>query len=156
MLNRAVIAAPFGFIAIQGDEQALTGIDLMLETDSLIEPESAVLKRAARQFEAYFHDSRWTFDLPLVLHGSPLRLHIWDAIRGIASGSVRSYGTLARELRTGARVVAGACRANSFPIVIPCHRVVATHGLGGYCGQLGGPLLDIKRWLLRHEGYAHT
>lgn len=58
---------------------------------------------------------------------------------------------LAKELRTSARAVGGACRANPVPLVIPCHRVVAAGGLGGFAGFLEGSMLAIKGWLLEHE-----
>ena len=52
------------------------------------------------------------------------------------------------------RAVGQACRANPCPIVVPCHRVVAVKGLGGFAGDRDGRKLAIKRWLLRHEGVA--
>jgi methylated-DNA-[protein]-cysteine S-methyltransferase len=57
-------------------------------------------------------------------------------------------------LKNAPRAVGQACGANPFPLVIPCHRVVATGGLGGFSRHGGGFLLDVKRWLLRHEGIA--
>ena len=58
---------------------------------------------------------------------------------------------LAKELKTGARAIGNACRKNPIPIVIPCHRVVAQHHIGGYAGQTEGEIVDIKKWLLNHE-----
>jgi O-6-methylguanine DNA methyltransferase len=66
--------------------------------------------------------------------------------------SAGPYGQVSKELGTGSRAVANACRANPIPIIIPCHRVVAVHGLGGYMGAVGGEALQIKKWLLHHEG----
>jgi methylated-DNA-[protein]-cysteine S-methyltransferase len=64
-----------------------------------------------------------------------------------------TYGQLAKNLKNAPRAVGQACGANPFPLVVPCHRVVATGGgLGGFARQRGGFLLDVKRWLLRHEG----
>jgi len=53
---------------------------------------------------------------------------------------------------SGARAVANACGANPIALVVPCHRVVASHGLGGFMGGRRADSLDIKRWLLAHEG----
>jgi methylated-DNA-[protein]-cysteine S-methyltransferase len=70
----------------------------------------------------------------------------------IPPGEVRTYGALARKLRSSARAVGNACRANPVPMVVPCHRVVGATGLGGYMGAFTGDPLAIKEWLLRHEG----
>ncbi|MDH5360986.1 MAG: MGMT family protein, partial [Gammaproteobacteria bacterium] len=67
-------------------------------------------------------------------------------------GSVLSYGELAAKLNSSARAVGNACRKNPLPIIVPCHRVVAKSGIGGYSGQTEGPLIEQKRRLLRHEG----
>ena len=71
----------------------------------------------------------------------------------IPPGEVRTYGDLARSLGSGPRAVAGALRANPWPLLIPCHRIVGHQNLGGYCGHTDGPYLGIKRWLLLHEGW---
>jgi len=151
----AVIEAPFGTLILRSDtdDRVLTGIDLATTRSSWTEPRTHLLQEAARQFKAYFCDPRHGFDLPLALRGTAYRMRVWEALRRTAPGSVKTYGQLARDVRSGPRAVAGACRANDFPVIIPCHRVVSAHGLGGYCGQDSGPFLDIKRWLLRHEGY---
>jgi methylated-DNA-[protein]-cysteine S-methyltransferase len=59
---------------------------------------------------------------------------------------------IARRLATAPRPVGGACGANRIPLVIPCHRVVASDGIGGFMHARRGPGIEIKRWLLRHEG----
>ena len=64
---------------------------------------------------------------------------------------MRTYGELAKLLNSSARAVGGACRANPISLVIPCHRVVASNGLGGYGGATAGKRLAIKQWLLEHE-----
>jgi len=151
--NQAVIAAPFGALAIYADEGGIFSIDLMPAEAELVIPSTPLLEEACRQFDLYFQDPRWRFSLPLVIRGSEHAQRVWRALCGIRPGQVKSYGQLARELGSSARAVAGACRANELPIIISCHRVVAGSGLGGYCGQVSGPFLDIKRWLLRHEGY---
>ena len=66
--------------------------------------------------------------------------------------TTRTYRDLAEQLGSVPRAVGQACRANPCPIVVPCHRVVAVKGLGGFAGDRAGRKLAIKRWLLRHEG----
>lgn len=151
--DQAIVAAPFGTVVIRAHESVLTDIELLPDALSSIESRNPLLRAAVRQLQAYFRDPRCEFELPLALYGTPYRLQVWAALRGIVPGTVKTYGQLARDLRSGPRAIAGACRNNEFPIIIPCHRVVSSQGLGGYCGWLDGPYLDIKRWLLRHEGY---
>ncbi len=70
----------------------------------------------------------------------------------IPYGETRTYGEIATSLKTSPRAVGNACRNNPLPIVIPCHRVVAAKGIGGYAGATEGGLLDIKYRLLQLEG----
>ncbi len=150
---QAVIAAPFGSLLLEADGEFLLDITLRTEIADLSAPAMPLLKEAARQFGCYFDDPRWRFSLPLKIQGTAFQQRVWQAMIAIPLGSARTYGQLARQLGSGPRAVAGACRSNKFPIIIPCHRVVASRGLGGYCGDAEGPYLDVKRWLLRHEGY---
>lgn len=108
------------------------------------------------QLREYFVGRRREFDLPLVIEGTEFRRRVWDALLRIPYGEVRTYGEVARELGNPAatRAIGQANRENRFPIVIPCHRVVAAGGIGGYAGSDSGEGVDVKRWLLRHEGAA--
>jgi AraC family transcriptional regulator of adaptative response/methylated-DNA-[protein]-cysteine methyltransferase len=87
--------------------------------------------------------------LPLDLHGTPFQVAVWKEMLRIPAGSTRSYGDVARNIgRPKAfRAVAQACGANPVPVVVPCHRVVAANGLGGYTGGI-----DKKIFLLKAEG----
>ena len=75
-------------------------------------------------------------------------------IAAIGPGLTRSYGEIARELGSSPRAVGQACGANLVPLVVPCHRVLAAGGLGGFAHHEGGFHLAVKRWLLAHEGAA--
>ena len=87
--------------------------------------------------------------------GSPHSRKVWQALCRIPVGETRSYGDIAREIGSSPRAVGQACRANPWPLFIPCHRAVPASGprggTGGYAGQRQGPLADIKGWLLDHE-----
>lgn len=90
---------------------------------------------------------------PLDLRGTPFQERVWRELVAIPYGEVRTYGEVAARLgRPGAgRAVGGANHANPVPVLVPCHRVVASGGrLGGYGGGL-----DVKAWLLAHEA-AHA
>ncbi len=110
---------------------------------------SALLAEAARQLEAYFAGALTAFDLPLRPAGSPFERRVWAAMQQIPYGETRRYGELAAALGSAPRAVGGACGRNPIPVVIPCHRVLAKTGLGGYSGRGG---LDTKRALLALEG----
>ena len=79
---------------------------------------------------------------------------VWQAIEAIPRGQSRTYGEIARMVRSAPRAVGQACGANRVALIIPCHRVVGAMGsLGGFMNADDGDPLAIKRWLLRHEGY---
>jgi len=152
----AVIPTPFGSLLIEAEAEVLLDIHLKTETTDLREPATPFLQEVAHQFNTYFDNPHWPFSINLPTLGTEFQRRVWDAMCAIPPGSVKSYGALATELHSSPRAVAGACRANHFPILIPCHRVVAAHGLGGYCGATEGPYINLKRWLLRHEGHEFT
>ena len=116
-------------------------------------PLSALLAReAVRQLRAWLADGRFEFALPLAPAGTPFQRRVWAGIAAIPAGQTRSYGELAATLGSGPRAVGNACGANPYPLVVPCHRVVAAGGgLGGFARQRGGFLLQVKSWLLQHE-----
>lgn len=147
----ALIVTPVGRLRLFAQGEALTRIDF--ETGSAAEsiPEHPLLQAAAHQLFCYFRDPQTRFSLPLEMAATDYTRRVWAALCEIPPGCTETYGSLAHRLGSGARAVAAACRANAVPILIPCHRVVAARGLGGYCGRVDGPMLDIKRWLLMHE-----
>jgi len=109
---------------------------------------------ARQQLERYRDDPDAKFDLPVLIEGSELQRGVWDAMCAIPRGSTRTYGELARELGADARAIGQACGDNRLPLVIPCHRIVAADGIGGFGHASGGYLLEVKRWLLMHEAPA--
>jgi len=114
-------------------------------------PSSVLGEKAARQLERYREDPDTRFDLPLLVEGTPFQRRLWDALCEIPRGKTLTYGELARCLGAEARAVGQACGDNRLPIVIPCHRMVAANGIGGFAHATGGYLLEAKRWLLAHE-----
>ncbi len=89
--------------------------------------------------------------LPLAPAGTAFQRRVWAALRAIPPGETRTYGALAEILGSHARAVAGACRANPWVLLVPCHRAVSSQGLGGFMGATGGWPLVLKRRLLAHE-----
>lgn len=114
-------------------------------------PATLLGEKAAKQLERYRADPDTRFDLPLAIEGTPFQRRLWDALCEIPRGKTLTYGELARRLGGEARAIGQACGDNRLPIVIPCHRVVAANGIGGFAHATGGYLLEAKRWLLAHE-----
>lgn len=147
----AVIAAPFGMLSIwtEGDRLSLLSFEAPATQEKA--PASALSENIARQLLCWFNDPRHVFDVPLKDCGTPFQQRTRQAIAAIPRGRVRTYGDIARELNSAARAVGQACRANPFPIIIPCHRVVSASGIGGFHGASSGYLIDAKQWLLQYE-----
>jgi methylated-DNA-[protein]-cysteine S-methyltransferase len=150
----AIVSAPGFSLGIHCNEDEITGIEF-LEPRAEVAPTSLLAMEAVRQLRAWLKDSRHTFSLPLAPQGTPFQRKVWAGIAAIPPGKTKQYGELAAQIGTGPRAVGNACGANHYPVVIPCHRVVAAGGgLGGFGQQRGEFLLDVKRWLLEHERAA--
>ena len=140
-------------IDIRLGEGAVTALELVpAHTPLTPATDMALLNRVADYFRRYFRGERGEADFALAPQGTPYQLRVWRALQAIPYGQTRTYGELALSLHSSARAVAGACRANPIPLLIPCHRVVARDGLGGYMGEEQGEMVHIKQWLLAHEG----
>jgi methylated-DNA-[protein]-cysteine S-methyltransferase len=130
---------------------ALVSLDFLARNIPARAARDSLGRRIEAQLQRFFKDPHAGFDIPLQAQGTDYQRRVWAALRRIAPGERMTYGELARRLRSGPRAVGGACRANPIPLVIPCHRVVAAQGLGGYCGAPDGRMHRIKQWLLAHE-----
>ena len=148
---QAIVAAPGFCLGVQCDADEITGIDF-LEPGPAQEAGSALAAEAVRQLEAYLADPAYTFNLPLRPAGTSFQRRVWQQIAAIPGGRTQTYGQLAKNIKNAPRAVGQACGANPYPVVVPCHRIIATGGgLGGFARERGGFLLDVKRWLLQHE-----
>jgi methylated-DNA-[protein]-cysteine S-methyltransferase len=136
---------PLGALTLSEEDGAIVALDWGFGRD---QTETPLLRRGRDQVNAYFDGRLQAFDLPLAPSGSPYRKRVWQALTEIPYGRTCSYAAIAARAGGSARSVGGANAANPIPIVIPCHRVVGTTGLGGYSGGEG---LDTKRWLLALE-----
>ncbi|PKO47178.1 MAG: cysteine methyltransferase [Betaproteobacteria bacterium HGW-Betaproteobacteria-22] len=157
-VDDALIDAPFGRVAVVvhgrqlaiellGPAGQLTHSPIRLEKQST----HPLVNLACQQVMHYLQQPDAHFSLPLAQQGTPFQQRVWQAIAAIPCGQTRTYGQLAHQLGSGPRAVANACGANQLPLLVPCHRVVAQSGIGGFMqGKQGGLL--IKKWLLRHEG----
>ncbi|HUG76746.1 MAG TPA: methylated-DNA--[protein]-cysteine S-methyltransferase [Burkholderiales bacterium] len=147
----AVLKFPAMHVGIRTQGARVAEIAYLPFSVPLAQPANALAERAARQLERYLDDPGVRFDLPLAEVGSAFQRRVWSAICAIPRGRTLTYGQVARHLRSAPRAVGQACGANWFPLVVPCHRVVAAGGLGGFGHHGEGFHLEIKRWLLAHE-----
>jgi methylated-DNA-[protein]-cysteine S-methyltransferase len=153
----AILPAPIFTLGACFTGDALTRLDF-LPTDSLVSTRLDTRGRQlARELDAYWHNPAHSFGVLCVPAGTPFQLRVWHALMAIPVGCPTTYGVLAKQLGTAARAVGQACGANPLPILVPCHRVVAASGLGGFMHAASGVPLDVKTWLLAHERAAsHT
>jgi methylated-DNA-[protein]-cysteine S-methyltransferase len=150
------VDSPIGRLEITSDGNAVTSLSIeragSLPYDELPERSTKVLDLAAQQLGEYFAGKRHVFEVPLSYHGTPFQEAIWNQLADIEFGEFRSYGELgiASGRATAGRAVGGAVGANPIPIIVPCHRVLASNNrITGYSGGNGIP---TKVWLLEHEG----
>lgn len=149
----AVVDMPFGRLGVRLRDEALVAIDrLDGEANCLRQPETEAGRRLVDELQAYLRDPRSGFSIALAPRGTPFQRLVWQALAAIPPGHVLTYGELASRVGSAPRAVGQACRRNPVPVVVPCHRVVAASGVGGYAGEVAGAALQMKRWLLWHEG----
>ncbi|WP_088819202.1 methylated-DNA--[protein]-cysteine S-methyltransferase [Kytococcus aerolatus] len=150
-----VLRTPVGELTLVGRGEVLQGVywpehSPPPDRSAFGEPDEGSLTAAAAQLTGWFAGERTEFDLELELTGTAFQQEVWAALRRIPHGEVRTYGQIAEELGRprAVRAVGAANGCNRFSIVIPCHRVVSSAGrLHGYAGGV-----EVKRWLLAHEG----
>ena len=150
--HQAIVNLPFGPVGIRMQHGRLTEVDYLDGESPDYREETEGLDQVIDAIERYLDDPHSGFEFEMEMKGTPFQRKVWQALRKIPVGETLTYGQLAERLGTGARAVGNACRANPCPLVVPCHRVVASNGLGGFAGERTGRKLAVKRWLLEHEG----
>jgi len=137
--------SPIGDLTVSEEEATLVSVDWgSVELQSYTQ----LLLRARAQLQDYFDGKRQHFDLPLAPVGTLYQRRVWNALMRIPYGETRTYAQIAVIAGGSPRSVGGANGRNPLPIIIPCHRVLNSTGLGGYSGAGG---VDTKRWLLSRE-----
>lgn len=160
-MTTAQYQTPIGLLTATFEDDVITGLDLApfnanrarsKQTVSYDPCYRGIRKQLGQQLKRYFTSPQAGFDLPLSQRGTPYQQRVWRALQHIPAGHTLTYGQLAKRLHTSPRAIGNACRQNPLPLLIPCHRVVAATGLGGFAGKTTGAPLALKRWLLQHEG----
>ena len=145
------VDTPVGRLALEADHDAVTGVRWANPGErSRDKTTSPVLKEATRQLDRYFSGKLRRFDLPLAARGTDFQKRVWTMMREIPYGETATYGGMAMALGSGPRPIGMACARNPIPIIVPCHRVLASGGKEG--GFSGGQGLPTKRKLLALEG----
>lgn len=149
--------SPTGQLSVCIDEGSITKIiwlDQAILATTETPPSKLINKKLKRKIisvlDDYFESGLIEPEISLRPQGTLFQKKVWQALKRIPSGAVKTYGDVAKELHSSSRAVGQACRRNNIPLFIPCHRVVAAKGLGGFMG--GYRHVERKRWLLQHEG----
>ncbi len=153
---QATLESPLGMIGIRTNEEKITHLVYLLKNHALIKPATYIAKEAVVQLQCYFADPTYPFQLALQIKGTPFQEKLWHHLLTIPVGATYTYGEIAKALNSNPRAVGNACRVNPLPIFVPCHRIVAQDGIGGYTGETSGIEIDRKRWLLTHENTRKT
>jgi methylated-DNA-[protein]-cysteine S-methyltransferase len=156
--NTLVMSSPVGKLTLVASSKGLVAIDVRNNAKRVVTAKDAsaqgILIETKQQLEQYFAGKRATFDVALDLVGTEFQLQAWRALCRIPFGKTISYGQQAKNIKNpkAFRAVGSANGKNPIPIIVPCHRVVASDGsLGGY--SLG---LKMKKQLLALEGVSEA
>ncbi|MGN7978064.1 methylated-DNA--[protein]-cysteine S-methyltransferase [Microbacterium sp. 22195] len=161
MTFRGAIETSVGVVAVESDGAAITRVTWPRgRTGADAGEPDALVHRALAQLAAYFAGELQEFDLPVDLgrQTDATRAVLMALYETVGHGETVTYGELAARSGTDvpARGIGAIMGANPIPLIVPCHRVVASDGLGGYSGGRDGEGLLTKRWLLEHEGALPT
>ena len=137
---------PIGDLTISVENDAIVSLDWGWARD---QEKMTLLQKAKSQLDDYFDGHRRIFELPLAPSGTEYQKRVWLQMNEIPYGKTTAYGKIAAVLNSSARAVGMACGSNPIPIIVPCHRVLATNGMGGYSGNGG---IQTKVALLHLEG----
>ncbi|MEA9985178.1 MULTISPECIES: methylated-DNA--[protein]-cysteine S-methyltransferase [Subtercola] len=154
------VESPLGRLELTADDDSILTLEIeragLLTYENLPENSNDVLDEASRQLSEYFAGDRTEFDLPVKLEGTPFQTAVWLQLARLGWGEFVSYGELgALAGKPGsARAVGGAVGSNPVPIIVGCHRVLASNRkITGYSAGNGIP---TKVWLLDHESIGHA
>ena len=140
-----------GWLQVTGNQYFVTSAKFVFQRPENDFGTGEVRDRAYTQLIGYMANAEVGFDLPIVTRGSEFQQRVWSQLEKIPSGETRTYKELASAVGSSPRAVGGACRRNPVAVMVPCHRVVAVHGTGGYAGDTEGFNMQVKTWLLNHE-----
>ena len=149
---------PFAVIGLAFDDDVLISVDYLESDSTPITSTNKTIKHVCNQINDYCCGTLKgsQFDVSIRISGTAFQIKVWSQLQKIAYGQVRTYGEIAKNLKTSPRAVGNACRANPVALLVPCHRVISASGMGGYLGETDDSMVAIKRWLLDREKTSHS
>lgn len=150
----SVVNTPIGKISLTVKNDQLITLDFLYDDQSIQPVIHPATEHLVEDLKGYLNDPHYQFKYAVQLYGSHFQNKIWQTLLEIPIGKTRTYGQVAKEHSSSPRAVGQACRSNPIPIFVPCHRIVAANGLGGFSGKRQGKWLKLKEWLLKHEGLS--
>lgn len=148
----ARLDTPFAVLGVRTVGEILTDIQYLPRGVATLAPLNKLAERVCRQIERYVDDPQFRFSVPFEYRGTVFQCRVWREISKISPGKINTYKGIALNLHNAPRAVGGACGKNRLPLLIPCHRVLGSNGIGGFMHARGGEPITIKKWLLAHEG----
>lgn len=149
MLYQYYYFSPIGTFELISTDTHLTHLNFCKAAKKSSSKIPNCLKNCIKQLDEYFTGKRTEFDLPISLNGTEFQNKVWRALQNIPFAEIRSYGDLAKAVKSpkGFRAVGMANNRNPIAVIIPCHRVIGADGsMTGYAGGIWR-----KEWLLDHE-----
>ncbi len=150
----AIVSTPLGPLGVECTPTALFSLDWLHQDHPIQSPSSSISAQVSHWVQSYFNDPNTPVPFEIDASLTPHQQKVFDVLMATKPGQVLTYGQIAKLCQSSPRAVGGALRANPVPLVIPCHRVIAAAGLGGFMGAKVGRPMEIKRTLLTHEGYG--
>ena len=154
-MQQIIVKTPIGKIAVDYQNDFVVEVHQVADQVRAVSGKDPFAVEIQQQIVAYFSGDLQEFSLPFLFkQGTDYQLKVWDQIRKISFGKTKTYGEIAKKIKSGPRAVGNACRRNQLLLLVPCHRVVSASGLGGFMGDHSGKLVQRKQWLLNHEQIA--
>jgi len=147
----ASFAAPFAVIGISTNRGRVVRIQYLPLSTPEKKPNDELSLEVITQIKKYIENPKYVFTLPVDVSGTDYRVRVWHELEKIKPGQIKTYGEIAASLDSSPRAVGMACGDNKLPLLVPCHRVVAKRGVGGFMHSRGSFALGVKSWLLKHE-----
>jgi methylated-DNA-[protein]-cysteine S-methyltransferase len=147
MTFMATLLSLIGPLEVVGTDLGISRIDFGSRKNITSKPNPQE-RRCMEELVQYFENRRRRFSVPIEITGTPFQRKVFKAMQTIPFGETRTYSEIAEAIGkpTAVRAVGNACGRNPMPILIPCHRVIGSNGIGGYSGGT-----SKKKWLLKHE-----
>ena len=140
-----------GWLQVTGNQYFVTSARFVFDQPEQDYGEGELRDRAYTQLIGYLANAEAGFDLPVMTRGTDFQQRVWSQLEKIPAGKTSTYKQVASVIGSSPRAVGGACKRNPVAVIVPCHRVVAANGAGGYAGYTDGLNMQVKTWLLNHE-----